>query len=200
MPVLQVLSPVPRSRWLTLRSLVPSTLTTFRYFSPIPLLWLFLTGHAVIFTLAAIALALTDWLDGKLARMWDCTTVLGAEFDITADKIMCTLFLSIGLTSANSWQLYTPLILLVIYHVAVIWMRYTKSLLFKASRVAKVKMFIEMPTLIAAFAFAGDFGMPWINDLGRAFLWPTALLAIWSMCHYVGKLPDWPARFFPKKA
>src|SRR3989344_7479598 len=184
--------------WRSVRCHVPSILTAIRYYSVIPLVPLFLTGHTIAFTLAAIALALTDWFDGYLSRLWKCSSLLGAEFDIAADKNLCAFFLAIGLVSIDHWLGYVPIILLIIYHAVVIEMRYTNNLLFKSSRVAKAKMFIEMPSLIATYTYANDFGLEWINAVGYGFLWLTAALALWSWCHYMGYLPDWPECFYPR--
>lgn len=185
--------------WHAIRFHVPSILTTIRYYSIILLIPLLLAGHTIIFTVAAITLALTDWLDGHLARRWKCASASGADFDIVADKNLCAFFLAIGLVRTESWFEYLPIVVLIAYHVVVVEMRYTNNLLFKSSRVAKAKMFIEMPTLIAAFTYADDFGLGWINVIGHGFLWPTAALAIWSWCVYMEWLPDWPERFYPRK-
>ncbi len=183
--------------WHDARCHIPSALTTIRYYSTIPLLPLFLTGHTFAFTVVATVLALTDWFDGWLSRLWNCTSLLGAEFDISADKNLCAFFLAIGLIRTDHWLGYVPIILLIAYHAVVIEMHYTNNLLFKSSRVAKMKMFIEMPSLIVAFTYANDFGLGWINTVGHLFLWLTAAFAVWSWCHYMEYLPDWPERLYP---
>ena len=44
------------------------------------------TAAAIVFVLAAV----TDWLDGRLARRWGVTTRLGAFLDTTTDKLLVT--------------------------------------------------------------------------------------------------------------
>ena len=46
-----------------------------------PFQWAYM-GSAIVFAVAAI----TDWLDGFLARRWDQSTPLGAFLDPVADK------------------------------------------------------------------------------------------------------------------
>jgi CDP-diacylglycerol---glycerol-3-phosphate 3-phosphatidyltransferase len=44
------------------------------------------TAAAAVFFIAAV----TDWVDGRLARRWGVTTRLGAFLDTTADKLLVT--------------------------------------------------------------------------------------------------------------
>lgn len=41
---------------------------------------------AAVFTVAAV----TDWIDGWLARRWNQTSIMGAFLDLTADKLLVT--------------------------------------------------------------------------------------------------------------
>jgi CDP-diacylglycerol--glycerol-3-phosphate 3-phosphatidyltransferase len=56
---------------------------------------------AFLFTVAA----LTDYIDGWLARRWEQTTVLGAFLDLTADKVlvMATLAALLTVDRVNLW-------------------------------------------------------------------------------------------------
>jgi CDP-diacylglycerol--glycerol-3-phosphate 3-phosphatidyltransferase len=56
---------------------------------------------AVLFAAAA----LSDFVDGKLARRWALTSPLGAFLDTTADKLLvaCTLFALVGVGRAAAW-------------------------------------------------------------------------------------------------
>jgi CDP-diacylglycerol---glycerol-3-phosphate 3-phosphatidyltransferase len=64
------------------------------------------TAGAVLFLIAAA----TDYLDGRLARRWGVTTLLGSFLDTTADKLLVTTAL-IGLVSV---QRVSPWIALII--------------------------------------------------------------------------------------
>ena len=65
---------------------IPLVIATFYFASPLGQ-WL----GCVIFSLAAV----TDWLDGRLARMWQQQSELGRFLDPVADKLLVatTLFM-----------------------------------------------------------------------------------------------------------
>jgi CDP-diacylglycerol--glycerol-3-phosphate 3-phosphatidyltransferase/cardiolipin synthase len=75
---------------------LPNILTWLRI-SAIPLLvaifylppdWLSLTEKNLLGTVLFTAAAITDWLDGYLARKWDQTSAFGAFLDPVADKLI----------------------------------------------------------------------------------------------------------------
>jgi CDP-diacylglycerol---glycerol-3-phosphate 3-phosphatidyltransferase len=61
---------------------------------------------AIVFVIAAI----TDWIDGRLARRWGVTTRLGAFLDTTADKLL----VSTALIALVSVHRVSPWVALVI--------------------------------------------------------------------------------------
>jgi CDP-diacylglycerol--glycerol-3-phosphate 3-phosphatidyltransferase len=64
----------------------------------------FIPAAAILFTLAAI----TDFLDGRLARRWKQATALGTFLDTTADKLLVSGVLIALVTTgrANAWLAY----------------------------------------------------------------------------------------------
>lgn len=84
---------------------VPVLVTLVRL-AAIPLVMILVSNEvygwgAFVFTVAA----LTDYVDGWLARRWRQTTVLGAFLDLTADKVLVTATLATLLTvdRVNLW-------------------------------------------------------------------------------------------------
>lgn len=69
-------------------------LTASRIVGVIPLIWLMEAGYHAIALSVFVALALTDAIDGWLARKYDCVSDWGKFFDPMADKIflLATLF------------------------------------------------------------------------------------------------------------
>jgi len=61
-----------------------------------------------------VGAALTDWLDGYLARRWDQTSRLGAMLDPIADKAMVIIALAlvIGLSGLDPWLLIPGTVIL----------------------------------------------------------------------------------------
>jgi len=55
-----------------------------------PFHWAYMAS-AIVFAIAAI----TDWLDGFLARRWDQSTPLGAFLDPVADKLIVSVALAL---------------------------------------------------------------------------------------------------------
>jgi len=169
-----------------------------RLLSPVYLVPLLLNRYMLLFLGAAVLAALTDWADGVLARRWGCPSEGGAQLDIYADKVLCATLMGAGLGLVGGWALYVPICVLSLYHIVVVIMRVVGNLLFQPSRVAKLKMFVEMPSLICASAVIADFDLSVINELGVVAVWGAAGLATWSWFHYLGIAPDWPERFYPR--
>jgi CDP-diacylglycerol--glycerol-3-phosphate 3-phosphatidyltransferase len=65
------------------------------------------TTAAILFLVAAV----TDWLDGRLARRWNVTTTLGSFLDTTADKLLVTTAL-VGLVAVHRGSPWVALIII----------------------------------------------------------------------------------------
>lgn len=91
---------------------LPNALSLFRLLSFIPAMWLFNTGlYAYSFIIFLLA-ALSDYLDGVIARQWNQKTDFGAIIDPAADKVLMTsmymFFMAIG---CIHWVVATVVIL-----------------------------------------------------------------------------------------
>ena len=64
------------------------------------------TAAAIVFVIAAV----TDWVDGRLARRWGVTTRFGAFLDTTADKLL----VATALIALVSVQRVSPWVALII--------------------------------------------------------------------------------------
>lgn len=67
---------------------VPNVIAAARLAGLAPMLWVANAGHRQAFFWIMVALMATDWLDGKLAKVLDQDTVLGARLDSLADWLM----------------------------------------------------------------------------------------------------------------
>ena len=148
-----------------------------------------LTFALVVFILAA----LTDWLDGALARKLDAVSPLGAALDHAADKALTTAtlvalgatFLPLDLTIAAT--------LLVTRDVAVGGLREGLSLSGRALPVAslgKIKTVVTMFAIGAAIALQiarlvspDRMGLV-VEVVTRFALWSAVILALWSAVEY----------------
>ncbi|MHB8495645.1 MAG: CDP-diacylglycerol--glycerol-3-phosphate 3-phosphatidyltransferase [Casimicrobiaceae bacterium] len=141
------------------------------------------TGMGV-FALAAI----TDWLDGYLARRWGQTSAFGAFLDPVADKLMvaAALILLVALGRADAWLA----IIIIGREIAISALREWMAQLGRSRNVAvafvgKIKTVAQMTALIALLLWENV--IPGVSTplLGTIALWIAAILTLWSMFHYL---------------
>ncbi len=135
-----------------------------------------------------IAAAVTDWLDGYLARRWNQTTSFGAFLDPVADKLMVAAAL-IVLTEFG--RIYALVALIIIGREITIsalreWMAQlgkSKSVAVNiAGKVKTVAQLIAIPFLL----FDGVlFGLFHTSPLGQILIWIAAGVTLWSMVVYL---------------
>jgi CDP-diacylglycerol--glycerol-3-phosphate 3-phosphatidyltransferase/cardiolipin synthase len=137
-----------------------------------------------IFALAAI----TDWLDGYLARRWGQTSAFGAFLDPVADKLMvaAALILLVELGRAEAYLA----IIIIGREIAISALREWMAQLGKSRNVAvafvgKVKTVAQMTAVIALLLWEDV--IPGVSTplLGTIALWIAAILTLWSMFHYL---------------
>jgi CDP-diacylglycerol--glycerol-3-phosphate 3-phosphatidyltransferase len=142
---------------------------------------------AFVFWLAAI----TDWIDGYLARKLKQSSAFGAFLDPVADKlIVAAALLMITHTYATLW-ITVPAIILLMREIFVSalreWMsEQGASDAVKVSFLGKAKTMIQMLALIGLLSGLEVFmGVPiyWVT-LGYILLWSAAVLSLWSMFIY----------------
>ena len=131
--------------------------------------------------------AITDWLDGYLARRWGETSAFGAFLDPVADKLMvaAALILLVQLGRAEAYLS----IIIIGREIAISALREWMAQLGKTKNVAvafigKVKTAAQMTAIIALLLFEPVLGIP-TALLGTIALWVAAILTLWSMFHYL---------------
>lgn len=134
---------------------IPIYLTLFRIFLIpffvfafyLPFYWSsFLT--ALIFMLAAI----TDWLDGFLARRWKQTSRFGAFLDPVADKIMVSAALVVIVEYFHIWWITLPTAIIITREIIISALRQWMAVIGYRNNVAvlwiaKVKTILQMLSL-----------------------------------------------------
>jgi len=134
------------------------------------------------------AAAITDWLDGYLARKWGETSAFGAFLDPVADKLMVAAAL-ILLVQLGRAEAYLAAIIIG-RDIAISALREWMAQLGKTRNVAvafigKVKTAAQMTAIIALLLWEPLIpGIP-TPVLGTAALWVAAILTLWSMFHYL---------------
>lgn len=138
-------------------------------------------------TVFAVA-AITDWLDGYLARRWGETSAFGAFLDPVADKLMVAAAL-IVLVWLDRAETYLAIIIIgreIAISALREWMAQigqTKSV--AVAFVGKVKTAAQMTAIIALLLHEPL--IPGVSTplLGTVALWVAAILTLWSMFHYL---------------
>jgi CDP-diacylglycerol--glycerol-3-phosphate 3-phosphatidyltransferase len=133
------------------------------------------------------AAAITDWLDGYLARRLGETSAFGAFLDPVADKLMvaAALILLVQLGRAEAYLAIT----IIGREIAISALREWMAQLGKTKNVAvafigKVKTASQMTAIIALLLYE-PLGVVPTALLGTIALWVAAILTLWSMFHYL---------------
>jgi cardiolipin synthase len=137
-----------------------------------------------IFSIAAI----TDWLDGYLARRWGATSAFGAFLDPVADKLMvaAALIVLVWLDRAEAYLA----IIIIGREIAISALREWMAQLGQSGNVAvafigKVKTAAQMTAIIALLLHEPVIPGVSTMRLGTIALWVAAILTLWSMFHYL---------------
>lgn len=137
----------------------------------------------VVFAVAA----LTDWLDGYLARSLGQTSNFGAFLDPVADKLMVTAALVL---LVELGRLPAPVALVIIGREIAIsalreWMaRLGQSRSVAVSFIGKVKTTAQMAAILLLLWQADFMDLP-IATIGSWLMYLAAFLTLWSMVYYL---------------
>jgi CDP-diacylglycerol--glycerol-3-phosphate 3-phosphatidyltransferase len=140
---------------------------------------------AAIFGLAAI----TDWLDGFLARRLKQLSVFGAFLDPVADKLMVTVALVL-LVEANHSLLFTiPVAIIIGREIAISALREWMSEIGERATVAvsiigKIKTTAQMIAILLLLYNTPVGHFP-THEAGVVLLYASAILTLWSMLIYM---------------
>jgi len=148
---------------------------------------------AAVFSLAAI----TDWLDGWLARRWQVVTVLGKFLDPLADKliVMAALIMLIPHGRVPAWAVFV----ILAREMVVTGLRSIASsegIIIAASDLGKYKTIFQMVAIIGLllhYDYYWFFGLRWelfhvsMHNAGIFYFWIAFALTVWSGGDYLVK-------------
>ena len=202
-----------------MRWTVPNILTLFRLVAAplVPVMFLYFArpwadwAALALFVLAAV----TDWIDGHLARSWSQESRFGAAMDPIADKAMVVIALVVitGYSGMNPW-LILPVAVILFREVFVSGLREflgEDARALKVTRIAKWKTTAQMIAIAVLFLGTGlayveqgrpprvgETGLPWSDswgDLatqaGLALIWVAGALTAWTGWDYFTKALPW---------
>ncbi len=132
--------------------------------------------------------AITDWLDGWIARQWGLTTAFGAFLDPVADKLMvaAALIMLVWLDRAETYLA----IIIIGREIAISALREWMAQLGQTKSVAvafigKLKTVAQMTAIVALLLHEPVIAGVSTPLVGTVALWIAAALTLWSMFHYL---------------
>jgi CDP-diacylglycerol---glycerol-3-phosphate 3-phosphatidyltransferase len=179
---------------------LPNMLTLGRVAAiPIVVVLLLFDTRTTSFWAAAVfgVAAMTDWLDGWLARKWQVVTVLGKFLDPLADKliVMAALIMLIPLGRVPAWAVF----LILAREMVVTGLRSIASsegIVISASDLGKYKTIFQMtaiPGLLLHYDYYWLFGLRWeifhvdMHNFGIFYFYVAFFMTMWSGGDYLFK-------------
>lgn len=133
--------------------------------------------------------AVTDWLDGWIARAWSQQSAIGRMLDPIADKLLvCALLLMLVHTDTiQGWSIWAAIVILC-REILVSGLREFLAELRVSVPVSKVAKWKTTAQLVAlGFLVAGPAGdqvLPHATQIGLGLLWVAAALTIYTGWDY----------------
>ncbi len=139
----------------------------------------------VLFALAA----LTDWLDGYLARRLNQTTPFGAFLDPVADKLIVVSALIVLVTYHHTAWLTIPSLIIVGREIVISalreWMaEMNDSVAVAVSYLGKVKTTLQMVAITLLLIVPVDTQSA-TTTIGYVLLYLASIMTLWSMSQYL---------------
>ncbi|MFA7666830.1 MAG: CDP-diacylglycerol--glycerol-3-phosphate 3-phosphatidyltransferase [Burkholderiaceae bacterium] len=172
---------------LTWARVVAIPLLVAVYFLPLPVFAQNLIA-TVLFTMAAI----TDWLDGWLARRWGQTSAFGAFLDPVADKLIVCVALVILVDLGRVDTIVAAIIVGRELTISALreWMAQMGArasvAVHSIGKLKTVAQLVAIPLLLYDNHLFGIDTRP----LGTWLIWIAAVLTVWSMLYYLRQA--WP--------
>lgn len=136
-----------------------------------------------------IAAAITDILDGYLARRWNQTSAFGAFLDPVADKLIVSVALVMLLRDEPGGVMAVLVSIIIGREITISALREWMAELGERTSVAvswigKVKTITQLTAISLMLWQKPTFGLP-LYELGYGLLFAAAVLTIWSMVMYL---------------
>lgn len=175
--------------WLTLFRVALLPVMVAVFYLPFP-------GHNITAAIVFVLAALTDWLDGYLARRMKLTSAFGAFLDPVADKLMVavTLFLLVQSHPNSGWSgilMAITAAIIVGREISVSalreWMaEIGMSATVKVALIGKLKTVMQMVALVVLIVqHEKDATALRLYHIGEGLLVIAGVLTIWSGLYYL---------------
>lgn len=167
---------------LTLMRVAAIPVMALLYYLPFPL-------HTIAAAMVFIAAALTDWLDGYLARRLNQASAFGAFLDPVADKLIVATALVVLVQQDPRLAVVIPAGVIIGREITISALREWMAELGRRAEVGvrslgKWKTGFQM-TAIAMMLWRHDLGPIPIYHIGFGLLIVASVLTVWSMVMYL---------------
>jgi cardiolipin synthase len=149
--------------------------------------------HVNIFTASVFAIAaITDWLDGYLARRWNQTSSFGAFLDPVADKLMVAAALIVLIEFGRVGAIVS--LIIIGREIAISALREWMAGIGERSSVGvamigKIKTAVQMLAILLLLYWddieLGSLGIFKTKEIGQVFIVTAAVLTLVSMAYYI---------------
>ena len=174
---------------------IPNLLTWFRILMiPVFITVFYLSDNTIsvhdkhlIGTLLFVAAAITDWLDGYLARYLNQTSAFGAFLDPVADKLMVTAALIVLVKLGSVDEIVAFIIIGREIAISALreWMaQLGSSKSVAVSMLGKIKTSFQMLAIVFLLYHDSVLSFP-VEQMGTLLIYIAALLTLWSMVYYL---------------
>lgn len=155
--------------------------------------WLSPFHQSLLATVIFIVAAITDWVDGYLARRWNQTSAFGAFLDPVADKLMVVgaLLVLVQLDRVNALLGFVIIGREITISALREWMASIgASASVAVSSLGKIKTVAQMVAIPMLLFYDDLFGILDTRIVGMWLLVLAAILTVWSMLYYLRRA--WP--------
>ncbi len=153
----------------------------------VPGSWLQVVGRDLAATLVFVVAAVTDWLDGYLARRWQQTSAFGAFLDPVADKLMVAAALIVLVQLGRLDAILATIIIGREITISALreWMAQIGAHRSVAvSMIGKIKTSAQMIAIPLLLYQAPVSGFD-VFQAGTWLIYVAAVLTLWSMGYYM---------------
>ena len=153
----------------------------------LPEAWVQGIGRDLAATVIFVVAAITDWLDGYLARRWQQTSAFGAFLDPVADKLMVAAALIVLVQIGRLDGILATIIIGREITISALreWMaRIGAHKSVAVSMIGKIKTTAQMIAIPMLLYYAPLSGID-VFQVGTWLIYVAAVLTLWSMGYYM---------------
>jgi cardiolipin synthase (CMP-forming) len=153
----------------------------------LPEAWVQGIGRDLAATVIFVVAAITDWLDGYLARRWQQTSAFGAFLDPVADKLMVSTALIVLVQIGRLDGILATIIIGREITISALreWMaRIGAHKSVAVSMIGKIKTTAQMIAIPMLLYYAPLSGID-VFQVGTWLIYVAAVLTLWSMGYYM---------------